>query len=569
MPQRTSLRRRTLLKGMAATSLLPLLGANLVGCSDGSDNVASGAPGEFLHGVASGDPLTDGVILWTRLTPAADGLVRVAWEVSESADFTTIVASGQGTTSAEVDYTVKVDVTGLAADRSYYYRFTSGDNTSPLGRTRTLPLGAVTLASFAVVSCSNYPEGYFNVYREVAQEDVAAVLHLGDYIYESGNASKGAELGRVVEPPREIISLADYRMRYAQYRADTDLQAAHAAHPFITVWDDHEISNDTWRNGADNHDPATDGDFATRKREAIQAWYEWQPVRPPSSVTGIIYRRFQYGDLLDLFMLDTRIIGRDQQLEYANFSTGGRIDLAAARAAIAAPERNLLGEEQRAWLREQLSQSAARWQVLGQQVLLSRFQLPAAVVEALEPGASEDDALAAATAAVLAAVAAKNKAPEERSAEEQALLDSAIPFNLDQWDGYEYERDQLLRYAVDVGSRLVVLTGDSHNAWSSQLTTPEGAIAGIEFGCTSVTSDGFENQLGDDAADLFGPLAASLIDDLKRANLKNRGYLYVEFSADEVRASHRFVTTVQSREYALDESIGIEHRVARADMLLS
>ncbi len=569
MPQRNQLRRRTLLKGMVATSLLPLLGANLVGCSDGSDNFTSGAPGEFLHGVASGDPVADGVILWTRLSPQSSGTVRVAWEVSESGDFTTLIASGQGTTSAEVDYTVKVDVAGLAANRRYYYRFISGDNTSPVGRTRTLPLGAVTLASFAVVSCSNYPEGFFNVYREVAQQDVAAVLHLGDYIYESGNASKGAEFGRVVEPPRELISLADYRTRYAQYRADVDLQAAHAAHPFITVWDDHEISNDTWRDGADNHDPATDGDFATRKREAIQAWYEWQPVRPPSSVTDIIYRRFQYGDLLDLLMLDTRIIGRDQQLEYADFSTGGQINLAAARAAIGAPDRNLLGEEQRAWLRERLSQSAARWQVLGQQVLLSRFQLPATVVEALELGTLGDDALAAATAAVLVAVAAKNKPPEERSAEEQALLDSAIPFNLDQWDGYEYERDQLLRHAVDVGSRLVVLTGDSHNAWSSQLTTPEGAIAGVEFGCTSVTSDGFENQLGDAAADLFGPLAASLIDDLKRANLKNRGYLYVEFSANEVRASHRFVTTVQSRDYALNDNITIAHRVAREDMLLS
>tara|TARA_R110000823_G_scaffold171736_7_gene304157 strand:- start:32335 stop:34044 length:1710 start_codon:yes stop_codon:yes gene_type:complete len=569
MTERHSLRRRTLLKGMAATSLLPLLGANLVGCSDGSDDFAPGVPAAFLHGVASGDPLADGVILWTRLTPQSEGLVRVAWEVSESPDFDALIASGQGTTSAEVDYTVKVDVTGLAADQRYYYRFSSGDSTSPVGRTRTLPLGAVSMASFAVVSCSNFPEGYFNVYREVAEQDVAAVLHLGDYLYESGNGSKGAELGRVVEPPRELLTLSDYRTRYAQYRGDTDLQAAHAAHPFITVWDDHEVSNDTWSNGADNHDPATDGDFATRKREAIQAWYEWQPVRPPSALEEIIYRRFQYGDLLDLLMLDTRIIGRDQQLDYADFSTGGQIDLASARAAIGAAERTLLGEDQRAWLREQLSGSAAHWQVLGQQVLLGRYQLPAPIVEALTIGASGEDSLAAATTAVLAAVAAKNKSPEERSAEEQALLDSSIPFNLDQWDGYEYERDQLLRHAVDVGSHLVVLTGDTHNAWSTQLTTPEGAIAGVEFGATSVTSDGFENTLGEEAAELFAPLAASLIDDLRRANLMNRGYLYVEFRAEEVRASHRFVSTVQSRDYVMDDGGTIEHSVARADMRLS
>lgn len=568
MTQRNHLRRRTLLKGMAATSLLPLLGANLVGCSDGSDDLGMTVSGRFVHGVASGDPLTDRVILWTRLTPEAEGPVGVAWEVSESPDFDALVASGEGATSADVDYTVKVDVEGLAPERRYYYRFSSGANMSPVGRTRTLPLGTVAAASFAVVSCSKFPTGFFNVYREVAQQDLAAVLHLGDYLYESGNAREGEALGRVVEPPREILSLTDYRTRYAQYRGDPDLQAAHAAHPFITIWDDHEIANNTWRDGAENHQP-DEGDFGTRKMAAIQAWYEWQPVRPPSAVEDIIYRRFQYGDLLDLLMLDTRIIGRDRQLEYDDLSTGGMIDIAAARAAIAAADRSLLGDDQRAWLREQLSQSAARWQVLGQQVLLSRFQLPAPIVEALELGVSGGDALDAATAAVLAAIAAKNKAPGERTAEEQALLDSAIPFNLDQWDGYEYERDQLLRHAVDVGSNLVVLAGDSHNAWSSQLTTPEGAVAGIEFGCTSVTSNGFENVLGEDAAALFTPLAVDLIDDLKRANLADRGYLYVEFSPQQVRASHRFVTTVQSRDYTVDESRTIQHTVLHNDMQLT
>ncbi|MDZ7784247.1 MAG: alkaline phosphatase D family protein [Halioglobus sp.] len=377
MTQRNHLRRRTLLKGMAATSLLPLLGANLVGCSDDSDNLGATVSGRFLHGVASGDPLTDRVILWTRLTPEAEGPVGVAWEVSESPDFDAVVASGEGTTSADVDYTVKVDVEGLAPERRYYYRFSSGGNMSSVGRTRTLPLGTVAAASFAVVSCSKFPTGFFNVYREVSQQDVDAVLHLGDYFYESGNARDGEALGRVVDPPREIFSLEDYRTRYAQYRRDEDLQAAHMAHPFITVWDDHEVANNTWRNGAENHQP-DEGDFGARKMAAIQAWYEWQPVRPPSAVEDIIYRRFQYGDLLDLLMLDTRIIGRDRQLEYDDFSTGGMIDLAAARAAIGAADRSLLGDDQRAWLREQLSQSAARWQVLGQQVLLESFSSPGA-----------------------------------------------------------------------------------------------------------------------------------------------------------------------------------------------
>ncbi|MCB1843146.1 MAG: alkaline phosphatase D family protein, partial [Halioglobus sp.] len=357
MTQSSHLKRRTLIKGMAASTLLPLLGANLVGCSDGSDNLGNSVLADFLHGVASGDPLTDRVILWTRLTPRGEGLVRVAWEVSTDESFSNIVASGSGTTSAEVDYTVKVDAEGLQPGSQYYYRFSSDDTVSPLGRTRTLPAGSAAAASFAVVSCSNYPAGFFNVYREVAQQELDAVLHLGDYLYEyapGGYASANAEAyGRVVQPPNELFSLADYRTRYAQYRTDEDLQAAHGRHPFITVWDDHEIANDAWRDGAENHDPATEGDYAARKMAAIQAWYEWQPVRPPTDVNEVIYRRFQYADLLDLLMLDTRIIGRDEQFVYPDFVSGGMIDVAAARAAFGDSNRSLLGEEQRAWLREQ------------------------------------------------------------------------------------------------------------------------------------------------------------------------------------------------------------------------
>ncbi len=230
--------------------------------------------------------------------------------MATDADFANKVVEGSGNTSADVDYTVKVDVEGLQPNTVYYYRFLTVNKTSMAGRTRTLPEGAIDAAAFAVVSCSNYPAGFFNVYREVAKQDVDAVLHLGDYLYEysaEGYASERAEeLGRVVEPANELLSLADYRTRYAQYRRDEDLQAAHAAHPFIIVWDDHEVANDTWREGAENHDPGTEGSFVERKMAALQAWHEWLPVRPPVSMNDIIYRRFQYGDLLDLLMLDTR-----------------------------------------------------------------------------------------------------------------------------------------------------------------------------------------------------------------------------------------------------------------------
>ncbi len=573
MSNETDIGRRILLKGLAASSLIPLLGSNLIACSDGSDKQIAGVLADFLHGIASGDPLVDRVIIWTRLTPEEEGPVNVSWQVSADEQFNDIVASGDGVTTADTDYTVKVDVEGLRAGSQYYYRFLSGERTSPTGRTRTLPAGAVSEASFAVVSCSNYPAGFFNVYREVANQELDAVLHLGDYLYEydaDGFASSRAEeFGRVVQPPNELLVIGDYRTRYAQYRSDLNLQAAHAAHPFIVVWDDHEVANDTWREGAENHDPATEGDFTARKLAAIQAWYEWLPVRPPSNVEEIIYRRFQFGDLLDLLMLDTRIVGRDKQLSYVNFATDGVIDVPQARAAFGDGNRTLLGADQLQWLRENLMQSSAQWQVIGQQVLFGRYQLPAPIMEALDPSLAATGSLAKGVDAVLASVAAKNKLPADRTAEEQALLDSAIPYNLDAWDGYEYERDRLLEYAASLDAKLVVLAGDTHNAWSSQLTTPSGAIVGVEFGCAGVSSTGLESVLGEDNANLFSPLVVSLVDDLKQSNLALRGYLHLRVTPESVEASHRFVSTVFSMDYMVDTSAEMNASVQRADMLLS
>lgn len=573
MSHTTDLKRRTLVKGLAASTLIPLLGSNLMGCSDGSDSSFTSVPADFLHGIASGDPMTDRVIIWTRLTPQEQGRVRVEWEVASDPQFDNMVTSGSGDTSADVDYTVKVDVEGLEPGTRYYYRFLTGDTMSTTGTTRTLPQGTVEAAAFAVVSCSNYPAGFFNVYREVAEQDVDAVLHLGDYLYEynsQGYASDRAEeFGRVVEPANELLELSDYRTRYAQYHTDADLQAAHAAHPFIVVWDDHEVANDTWREGAQNHDPDTEGDFNQRKLAAIQAWYEWLPVRPPTAVDEVIYRRFQYGDLLDLLMLDTRVVGRDEQYTYPDFATDSIIDVNMARAAFGASDRTLLGETQRNWLREQLSASGSRWQVLGQQVLMGRYHLPAAILEALDPSLAGDDSLAQGTAAVLAANTAKNKAPGERTLEEQALLDSAIPYNLDAWDGYEYERDELLSYAGQLNSRLVVLAGDTHNAWGTQLTTPQGQVVGVEFGTSSVSSPGFDQVLGADISDLLGPFVINLVDDLKYTNLTQRGYLYVHFTRDNVSANYRFVDTVFSTTYEIDAGSVKHFDVNRDDMSLS
>ena len=575
MTDHPQLRRRTLVKGIAAASLLPLLGGNLVGCSDSADAppAPEGVAADFNHGVASGDPLTDRVIIWTRVTPREPGFVTVEWEVASDDGFADIVASGVGNTDEAVDFTLKADVTGLAAGTTYYYRFRVGDVLSTAARTRTAPSGATASAAFAVVSCSNYPAGYFNVYREVAAQPVDAVLHLGDYIYEyapGGYASANAEaLGRVVQPASELFSLADYRGRYAQYRTDPDLQAAHGAHPFIVVWDDHEIANDAWREGAENHDPATEGEYSERRAAAIQAWYEWLPVRPPASEQEIIYRRLPYGDLVDLIMLDTRVIGRDRQFVYPDFVSGGRIDIDATRAASNAADRTLLGAEQLAWLETQLIDSSARWQVLGQQVLMARYLLPAPILEALEPSISGGDALAAGTAAVLAAVAAKNKIPEERTVEEQALLDSAVPYNLDAWDGYAFERDRVLEVARQMNSRLVALAGDTHNAWASQLVASTGEVVGVELATASVSSPGLEAVLGVDAAGLFSPLIATLVDDLVYANLIDRGYLVTRFDQDTVTAEWRYVSTIDSQDYSEKTAAFRQQVVQRGDLLLT
>mgnify|MGYP001817947302 CR=1 FL=1 len=571
--------RRKLIKGISAASLLPILGSNLIGCSDSSDGggpppepPVESIPAQFNHGVASGDPLSDGVILWTRVTPERDGNVVVEWEIASDEGFTDIVASGSGTTTAEVDYTVKVDAGGLDPDTSYYYRFITGETVSPTGRTRTVPSGALTAATFAVVSCSNYPAGYFHVYREVANQQLDAVLHLGDYIYEydkDGFASETAEeLGRVVDPETELLSLEDYRRRYAQYHTDADLQACHGAHPFIIVWDDHEVANDAWRDGAENHDPETEGEYSERRAAAIQAWYEWLPVRPPASEQEIIYRRFQYGGLVDLLMLDTRHVGRDKQLSFSDYTNGDIIDVPGLRAAIADSNRSLLGADQRAWLKSRLTDSNARWQVLGQQVLMSRNALPEPVTRLLNAAAEGEDTLEEGIAAVLAALNAKNKPPEERTPEEQELLDSAIPYNLDPWDGYGFEREEILEHASQLQSRLVVLAGDTHNGWASQLTTEDGSVAGVEFAAASVSSPGLEYYLGLQPAELLGPIVVTLVDDLKYANLVHRGYLAVTFTADDVEASWHYVSGVDTPEYTLLEDQQKQFTVRRDDLLL-
>ena len=315
----------------------------------------------FLHGVASGDPLVDRVILWTRVLPGDDrDAPLVAWEVARDTEFKRNVARGELQTGAARDFTVKVDVTGLQPGTTYYYRFVVNDSPSPIGRTRTLPAPGVSRVRLGVASCANYPYGYFNAYACLARRaDLDAIVHLGDYIYE-GRGGRVAE--RILLPARETLALADYRERHAQYKTDPDLQEVHRQHPFIVVWDDHEIADNAWVGGAAGHTPETEGDWFVRRAAALQAYFEWMPVREDRQTDGPqIYRTFRFGGLTDLIMLDTRIVGRDKQV------------LGSDLAGLQQPSRTILGSRQEQWLARQLAGSVRTgtpWQVLGQQVIV-------------------------------------------------------------------------------------------------------------------------------------------------------------------------------------------------------
>ncbi|WP_422843855.1 alkaline phosphatase D family protein [Acidovorax sp. M2(2025)] len=547
----------------AALGALPL-----TACGGGDDAPAV----QFAHGIASGDPLADRVILWTRVTPPAGhtGDIPVDWEVAADRAFATLVAHGQATAAAGKDFTVKVDATGLKPATVYYYRFRAYAATSAAGRTRTLPTGSVAQVKLAVFSCANYPAGYFNVYADAARRnDLDATVHLGDYIYEYGqggyaSANAGA-LGRLSAPAQEIVSLADYRQRHAQYKTDPDLQALHAAAPMIAVWDDHEIANDTWREGADNHQSATEGSFGTRKAAAMQAYHEWMPTR--NAQPELIYRSFAFGNLVALHMLDTRVVGRDEQLSYGKFLTAGGLDAAGFTAAVGHPGRQLMGTAQTQWLQQQMASSAATWQVLGQQVLMGRMNIPAPILmETVQPGTG----LSFGQYAALAARARTN--PGSLTPAEQAILaQPAIPYNLDAWDGYQAARETVLATSRSLGKNLVVLSGDTHNAWANELQDRNGNAVGVEFATSSVTSPGFEEYLPNENPAMLASALQQMIAPLKYCDTARRGYLVLTATASECRADWVYVSTITSRNYtaSTDKSLKVVAGAAGAGRIVA
>lgn len=541
--------RRTFIRRMAAsTALLGVAGCTSTAGGMG-DSVTATTAG-FRHGVASGDPLADRVILWTRVTPPQGsgdaGDIMVRWQIATDPAMRQVIAHGSVATSARQDYTVKIDPAGLLPGHVYYYQFAVDGEKSVVGRTKTLARGDARQVRLAVFSCSNYPAGYFNVYADAARQDgIDAALHIGDYLYEyesTGYASGNAEaLGRLSEPRGLLLHLEDYRRRYAQYRSDPDLQAVHAAMPFITVWDDHEIADDTWRDGSVDHKPGRDGPFELRKLAALAAYHEWMPIRVPDMASpDKIYRSFDFGGIVSLHMLDTRLIGRDQQLMLSSYyDEHRRFDSEKYKQDVCSSRRQMLGREQMAWLEGQVSRSNARWQMLGQQVLMARMEFPTAVVMG-ECSSTAYSALKKRAAADPSCVTTK---------EQGWLAAPTLPCYLDSWDGYQADREQVFEMMHKHRKNLVVLAGDTHNAWASDLRDAQGRQAGVEFATASVSSPGMEGKYPDrDPEDVAG-MMVDLIEPLYYAQTSKRGYMIVTASHEQVRCDWRFVDTVFKHEF--------------------
>ncbi len=470
----------------------------------------------FRHGVASGDPLPDGVLLWTRVTPdPEDGPVDVAWRVARDHELSDVVAEGTTTTDASTDYTVRVDPRGLEPSTRYHYAFEALGARSPVGRTQTAPEGACDHLRIAVVSCAKYTAGYFNVYARLAErEDLDFVLHVGDYIYEYGNddpKSPGPRIGRSVDPPHEARTLADYRARYAHYRLDPDLQLVHEAHPFVLTLDDHELADDAWRGGAEKHDPETEGDWVDRRRDALRAWREWLPVRlPPPPDEERIYRALRFGDLADLLMLDGRT-KRDPQTQ------GRDMD---------APGRSVLGREEHEWLLHELDASRATWRLIGNDVMIGQV-FTEFLPEELGHPLSE-----------VGILTKRELGPEP-----------------DQWDGYTAERDALFRFLAERRIRNVVfLSGDVHTAWAVELKRrpydEDEVPVAVELVTASITTENLDDELGAEPATRSLDVERRVIEEnphVRWTNLDAHGYLLVDVTPERVRGEWRFVPETRRR----------------------
>lgn len=546
----TQLTRRGLLGGAALGTVA------LAACGKTGPETYKGEV-SFQHGVASGDPLPDRMILWTRVTPLSGaGSIPVRWEILRAGQDSP-VAAGVAEASDVRDYCVKVDAGGLQPGSDYTYRFTAltdhGDVVSPSGRLRTPAARGTSAVNLAVVSCSNWQFGRFNAYKALAAEpNLDAVIHLGDYIYEYGidgyGGDIGQKIGRLHEPSKEITTLADYRRRHAQYKTDPDLQAAHAAAPWICTWDDHESANNAYRTGAENHNPENgEGEWSDRKMAAVQAYFEWMPIRDirPGEITSAAWRSFRFGDVATLHALESRLTGRSGELSWFTALAGADNLIDAGQKvqqtvqAVNDPARTMLGAEQEAWLSGELTgsvTSGAAWQVLANQVIMARVRLPdfTQTLTAAQIEAQDMDLV-------------------------QALLGFTalgLPFNLDAWDGFPAARERLYDSVASAGARLVTLTGDTHTAWANELFDGRDIRRGVEFGCTSISSPGMGAYIRD------VPDLGEQIEDANKEVVWHdpfgHGYTMVTLTPSRARATFRKVSDTLSETFSTETVMTFE-----------
>lgn len=499
----------------------------------------------FYHGVASGDPTSSSVIIWTRITPDIDAVQTVNWKVCTDTAMQNVVATGTATTDLTKDYTLKVDVTGLSAQTTYYYYFQSNNAYSIIGRTRTTPSSTSENLKFAVVSCSNYEHGYFNVYERISERnDIDAVIHLGDYIYEYDTSTYSNNItNRANVPVHEIVEIDDYRTRYSLYRLDPKLRSVHQQQPFMCIWDDHETANDAYVGGAQNHNPSNEykpgqfeGDWSNRKQAAKSAYLEWMPIRESQST---IYRKAQYGDLAEIWLLDTRIEGREEQ----------PADVISAAASY----RTILGQTQRNWLINGLKNSTSKWKVVANQVIFSPLNVGFA--------AGFGDGV-----------------PDPTNIDSVTAVESIF---MDIWDGYPQERSLILDSIEANGiDNIIILSGDFHSTFAFDVTdtpcaypnpavfnlpTPNATYnpangsgsKAVEFVTPSVTSANFDENVGPIASAQFelsfnsnlptgNPLLPTVNYNphMKYTDLDQHGYFVLDLKADSAQADWYFVNSI-------------------------